>query len=468
MTLRAYLRIFRERWKVIVGCLLGGTVLAVLITAFTPDVYQASVQVYVASNGTADPAAQYGGVIAAQSQAATFADVVRSADILHRVESDLNLRISDQALAAKLSATAPTQRSLVTIYATDASPTTAATIANSTANAFVVVIEKFTTPTKSDTPAVKLSVTAPAVAPSSPISPRPVLNIALGFVLGLLVGVALAVARDVLDRRVKDSEGLEKVIGLPTMGEIVEDPHTARYPVATSTGGHSRRAENFRQLRANLQFANVDQHPRIIALTSSVPGEGKTIAAINLASILAEAGYTVCLVDADLRRPAVGRLLGLPAAVGLTNVLINQISVAEAVQSAGALHVLTSGPVPPNPSEVLASSYVREVVRSLLVHYDYVVLDTAPLLPVADGSEVAALADGSLLVVRHNKTTDTQVRRAVQTLARVDAKILGTVLNRIPERQTTAGYSYTSFDDTGSAEVADRSSKPRPARESVS
>jgi capsular exopolysaccharide synthesis family protein len=277
-----------------------------------------------------------------------------------------------------------------------------------------------------------------------------VLNIALGIVLGLLFGIGLAVARDILDNRIKDVEELSKVAAKPTMGTIVEDPKAERHPIATRAGTRNARAENFRQLRANLQFANVDEHPRIIAITSSIPSEGKTMVAMNLASTLAEAGFTVCLVDADLRRPTVAKVMGLLGPVGLTSVLIHQIDLDDALQKAGSnLYVLSSGPTPPNPSEVLASSYVRDIVRSLLDRVDYVVIDTAPLLPVADGSEVAALADGTLLVASHNMTTDVQVKRAVAALNRVDARLLGVVLNRIPVRRASEyGYAYYRAEPT--------------------
>jgi capsular exopolysaccharide synthesis family protein len=230
------------------------------------------------------------------------------------------------------------------------------------------------------------------------------------------------------------------------MGVIVEDPWTERHPIATRAGNRNIRAENFRQLRANLQFANVDEHPRVIAVTSSIPEEGKTTVAINLASTLAEAGFSVCLVDADLRRPTVAKVLGLVSPVGLTSVLIQQIALNDALQHAGStLYVLASGPTPPNPSEVLASSYVRDVIRSLLESVDYVVIDTAPLLPVADGSEVAALADGTLLVGRHGVTTDANVQRSAQALQRVDAKLIGVVLNRTPVRRNNREYGYTYY-----------------------
>jgi capsular exopolysaccharide synthesis family protein len=135
--------------------------------------------------------------------------------------------------------------------------------------------------------------------------------------------------------------------------------------------------------------------------------------------------------------------------VGLTSVLIHQIELGEVLQHAGSsMYVLTSGPTPPNPSEVLASSYVRDVIRSLLDKVDYVVIDTAPLLPVADGSEVAALADGTLLVARHGLTTDNNIRRATATLARVDAKLLGVVLNRMPLKRNRNEYGYTYYRET--------------------
>jgi non-specific protein-tyrosine kinase len=185
--------------------------------------------------------------------------------------------------------------------------------------------------------------------------------------------------------------------------------------------------------------------------------------AMNLATTLAEAGFVVCLVDADLRRPTVAKALGLASPVGLTSVLINQIDLVDALQNAGSnLYVLSSGPIPPNPSEVLASSYVRDVVRSLLDRVDYVILDTAPLLPVADGSEVAALADGTLLVVRYKLTTESQVKRAAASLARVDAKLLGVLLNRVPGRSGEYGYTYYRYEEEPTPRNG-RFSKARPA-----
>jgi len=444
VTLRAYLRVLGERWKLVALFVIAATGIAVLVTATSARVYQANVQIFVLTTDTSNAALQAQGAAFTQIQVQTFAKIVGSPDVLHKVQQDLDLQMSDGELQGKLTATAPTGQSIVDLHVQDSSASRAAQIANSAANAFISVIEGYYTNGSGAPPSVQMHVTDRATAPSSPVSPKPLLNISLGVLLGLLVGAAIAVARDILDNRIKDAEALSKVAGAPTMGIVVDDPKASRHPIATRAGTRNVRAENYRQLRANLQFANVDQHPRVIAVTSSIPGEGKTTVAINLASTLAEAGFTVCLVDADLRRPTIAKVLGLLSPVGLTSVLIHQIELSEAMQNAGSsLYVLSSGPTPPNPSEVLASSYVRDVIRSLLDRVDYVVIDTAPLLPVADGSEVAALADGTLLVVRHGVTTDTQIKRAVHSLGRVDASLLGLVLNRIPNKRSGEyGYSY--------------------------
>jgi non-specific protein-tyrosine kinase len=430
--------VLRERWLLIIAFVLVATGAALLITELTPKSYEATAEVLVSSNSS-DQSTVITGNALVTLQVTTYARVIDSPEVLKYVQTDLHLGLPDSTLRDKLSASALSGVAIIEVHATDGSASRAASLATSGANGLIAAVKNITN-------SVNLFLIHPADQPSSPSSPKPLLNLALGAVLGLLVGVALAVARDILDNRIKDPESLGKTADAPLMGVIVEDPWTERHAIATRAGNRNIRAENFRQLRANLQFANVDEHPRVIAVTSSVPEEGKTTVAINLASTLAEAGFSVCLVDADLRRPTVAKVLGLVSPVGLTSVLIQQIALNEALQHAGStLYVLASGPTPPNPSEVLASSYVRDVIRSLLESVDYVVIDTAPLLPVADGSEVAALADGTLLVARHGVTTDTNVQRSVQSLRRVDAKLIGVVLNRMPIRRNSREYGYTYY-----------------------
>jgi capsular exopolysaccharide synthesis family protein len=454
----------------IVAFVVAAAAVAIGVTLTQTKVYQADAQIFVVSTDASNPVLAYQGAGFTALQVQTFAKIVDSPDVLHAVQKDLDLPLSDSELKSKISATAPTSQSIVDLQVRDTSASRAAAIANSAATAFTTVVEGYYAPGgKTADSTVHLFVTDPATAPSSPTSPKPLLNVILGILVGLLVGAALAVVRDILDNRIKAVETLVKVSGAPTMGTIVEDSATARQVVATRGRPGNVRAENFRQLRANLQFAAIDKHPRIIAVTSAIPDEGKSTVAINLASTLAEAGFTVCLVDADLRRPVVAKALGLVGPAGLTSVLVQQLALDDAIQSAApGLSVLTSGPIPPNPSEVLASSYVRDVVHSLLDRVDYVVLDTAPVLPVADGSEVAALADGTLLVVRHGVTIDAQVRRAVEVLRGVDVTVLGTVLNRVPQRRNSEyGYAgYAQENDAKDLGGTRHSRSPRAVRAS--
>lgn len=453
MTLRSYLRVLRERWKLLLLFVFVATAAAAAITVLTPKSYQATAQVLVSTSVTSDPSLQVQAQAYVATEVATYAQVIQAPDVVKFVQNDLHLAIDPNSLKDKLSADASTGQSIINVHATDGDAAQAADIANSAARGLVKYVAGVA-------PQVKLFVTSPADQPGGPISPKPTLNIVLGVILGLLIGAALAVIRDILDNRVKDAEALAKVAETGLMGVIVEDPKTDRHPVASRGGLQSARAENFRQLRANLQFANVDKHPRVIAVTSSIAEEGKTTVAVNLASTLAETGFSVCLIDADLRRPNVAKALGLVDAVGLTSVLIHQMDIADALQDAGKnLKVLAAGPMPPNPSELLASAYVREVVRSLLGMFDYIVLDTAPLLPVADGSEVAALSDGVLLVARHGTTTDVNVRRSVEALRRVDAVLIGTVLNRVPVRRSAREYGYEYYGRTDSSLSRDRDGK---------
>lgn len=165
------------------------------------------------------------------------------------------------------------------------------------------------------------------------------------------------------------------------------DKATDKAPLAFRADPHGRRAEAFRHLRTNLQFIDIDRQPRIIAITSSISGEGRSTTAVNLAAGLAEAGFRVCLIEADLRRPTLGQTLGLVSEAGLTSVLVGKAAVEYVVHNAGQnLMVLTAGVIPPNPSELLASQHARAVIQEIAAQVDYTIIDTAPLLPVADGA----------------------------------------------------------------------------------
>jgi receptor protein-tyrosine kinase len=272
------------------------------------------------------------------------------------------------------------------------------------------------------------------------------LNLAVGALFGLLLGAGGSLARHRLDRSVKDSDEVALLAGAPVIGTIFRDEALTNRHVVDLGKAASRSAEDFRRLRTNLQFLNVDRPPRVIMITSALPAEGKTTLVVNLALALADAGRRVTIVEADLRRPKVPQYLGMVGDVGLTNILAGTADIAEVVQTyRDGMQVIAAGPMPPNPGELLASSNMAAVLEKLRGENDIVLVDAAPLLPVVDSAALAVAMDGVLLSVRYGSTRKDQLKLAVASLERVGATTLGVILNIVPPRSelaTAYGYGY--------------------------
>ncbi|GAA3813485.1 polysaccharide biosynthesis tyrosine autokinase [Streptomyces chiangmaiensis] len=441
MDLHGFLKALARRWPTVVVCLALAIGAAFAATALSTPVYEARTQLFVATRTGEDTAQLNQGQSFSQARVQSYAEIVTTRQVTAAVVEELGLHTTPEELASRITAQAPLNTVLIDITVRDTVPRRAARIANAVADRFTSVVERLETPkrvsgsgqsVRSRMSPVSLGVTQEAVAPTAPVSPRPVLNLVAGVLGGLLLGAGLVALRETLDTTLKTDEMLAQFSGLPVLGTIPYDRNAPRNPLVT-TDMHSRRAEAFRKLRTNLQFSQVDDPPRLIVVTSSVPGEGKTNTAVNLALSLAEAGVSTCLVDADLRRPCVAPTFGLVQDAGLTTVLIGQARLEDVMQhTGGRLSVLASGAVPPNPTELLASARMEEVLRELAEAYEIVIVDSAPLLPVADTVGLASLAQGALLVVRAAKTSRDQVRTAAESLDRVGVHVLGTVFSMAP------------------------------------
>jgi capsular exopolysaccharide synthesis family protein len=304
----------------------------------------------------------------------------------------------------------------------------------------------------------------------APVSPQPLRNVGLAVALGLIVGIGAAALRESLDNTIRSPDSLTGAAAAPMLCAIPFDGKADKAGLITEGSAQSGRAEAMRQLRTNLQFVNVDHPLRSLVVSSAVPGEGKSTTACNLGIAFAEAGKRVIIVDADLRRPKIAEYLGLEGAVGLTNVLAGQASVRDVVQSWGnsGLWVLPSGYVPPNPSELLGSGNMADLLAALSAAFDVIIIDTPPLLPVTDAAVMATVADGCLLVSRHAKTTTTQVATAAGALAAVGAKLHGCVLNMSPAKRASE-YSYYTYESIERANpgVTDPGRTPHLAKPSA-
>jgi len=298
-----------------------------------------------------------------------------------------------------------------------------------------------------------LSVVEPATPSPDPVSPNTTINVALAVLLAMILAVTVALAVEHLDDRLTTPQRITRFTGLHVLGNVPaltrNGPRVIdQMPSVHTPGGHSYNAvgvaEMFRLLRANLQFAAVDKPFRTLLVTSAEQGDGKSTVAANLAVVLAQAGQRVLLVEADLRRPSLHQIFELPNRTGLTTLLLNENQDAASAPvdtRVPGLRVLTSGPLPPNPSELLASQRMRTRLAELRELADVVILDSPPVLAVSDPSILAGQVDGTLLVASSNKTRGQHAAQTVATLQKTGAHVLGIILNRT-HREGGSYYAY--------------------------
>jgi succinoglycan biosynthesis transport protein ExoP len=431
-----YLVLIKRRWPVIWLCIAVGLGLAVLDIARTPVTYRASAQVFVTTSDVKDASGLFSGNEFAQSRVQTYISVVTSPSIIEPVRNKLGLNLSNRQLTNKISVDAPLNKTLINIHITDGSAQRAAEIANAVASEFIVDIghietEKSATATAPATPVLKLTVIHPALAPVAPIAPQKKLMLLLGFFGGLFLGLLVVTGREWMNTRLRSPLDVEAISSLPLLGVIPTDRSAKTHPNAIQFDQTSARSEAFRVLRTNLQFVDVDKPPRMIAITSPVGREGKTSVALNLAASLAEIGFRVGLIEMDLRQPVLAQWLDLEDEIGLSSLLVGSARIDEAVQHVhGGLYVVTSGPLPPNPTELLGSMRTRAIVEALVERFDYLILDASSVLPVADGAPVVSQAAATVLVVRAEETTPENFRRAVNAVGQFGGTLAGVVVNR--------------------------------------
>lgn len=433
MAAHKYLRILRTQWLLVVLGLVIGVGAAIAATVLTTRQYTTDVTIYVSALApTDDPSVAYNGGLFSQQQVLSYEELVTGDRIAREVADTLDVGLAAGEISERVTASVVPETTLLTATVTDSSPERAALIANTLGEALSRLVAEIETPPGVDqAPLVTARVVEPADVPTSPASPNPVLNLALGVLVGLALGYGAGIARNALDTTIRSPAALTSATGAANLGVIPYDPKLRSGSLMLQDNQQGPRSEAFRQLRTNLQFIGVDQPRKALVVTSAVPAEGKTSVACTLAMAFAAAGGRVVLVEADLRRPGVAQAVGLGRAVGLTSVLTGRVSLDQALQPQGNgyLDVLASGPLPPNPSELLVSRRMEEVLDELRRRYDLVLLDTPPVLPVTDAAALAGKLDGAILVCRFGKTTTAAVKAAAAALSAVSAPLWGTVLN---------------------------------------
>jgi polysaccharide biosynthesis transport protein len=500
-TLRTYLMLLRRRkWWVIALTLLGLAV-SFAISLSQPKEYSATAQLLVQFSGTAVNAGSAQQELTS-TDVQTELQLATSAPVVRVVRSKLGS-------VPAVSGSEIGQTNVIALTAISSTPARAARIANTYASAFVahtrsVAISNLTaaeTQLRSQISSLRRQIKSlqhdpaaaaeasalanqeavlkeqiaqlevngavatsgvefvtPAQAPTSPSSPRPARDAVLGLVAGLMLGIGGAFLRDGLDDALSSKEAVERFGGAPVLALVpmVSSWKKRDQPfVVSATEPTSPAAEAYRSLRTSLQFARQARDLRTLLVTSPAAAEGKSSTLANLGAAFAQAGERVVLVSCDLRRPRLGLFFDLEEQPGLTTVLLGQRLLQEALQQVHGyqnLWVLGAGLIPPNPAELLSGPRSREIFAVLKENFDLVLVDSPPALPVTDAMVLSKYADGTLLVVAAGQTRRTELQRAAEKLAQVNAPVVGIVFNQVT-RQTVYdgshgygyGYGYESY-----------------------
>lgn len=441
LELRDYLRIcWKRRWLILLAVAVAAGAASGLSNQRTPE-YLATAKVFIGPRSAAQ-----GNLSAALEElnfsrefVASYAELLRSRPLAEQVVGREGLQTPPKELVKRIKTRIIPETRIIEVSVRDTGATRAQRIANTLVETFVAQVQQ----EFGGGAGVRASVFEPALRPAAPVSPKPVRDGILGGVLGLMVGVGVAFLLEQLDTTLGSREDVERSLApLPLLAAIPTVPGNGAVREAfIERQPKSPAAEAFRILRTNVRFLGVDRPLRTLLVTSPYAEDGKTTVAVNLAASMAAAGLRTLLLETDLRRPVLHDSFDLPQTPGLTDVLVGAAELAQVVRPTrvARLSVLPSGRLPANPSELLGSRRMVELLREAEGMADVLILDSPPGLPVADASVLAPHTDGVILVVRSGRTHRERARDTVAGFERLGARVLGAVLN---DASTTGAYYY--------------------------
>ena len=504
INIKEYLALFWQwAWLIALAALLAGTAAYFVSRRMTP-VYQASTTVLV-NEAPANKSTDYSAVMASERLTRTYAEMIKKEPALASTIEQLGLQLALDDLQEMITVKPLTDTQLIQVSVESTDPAAAALIANTLVQIFadqvqaiqsdrfvqskasletqladvesqitqydsqaalaVSAVEKDRLESKVAqyreiysnllqsyeevrlSEAQSISSVVPieqAAVPTDPISPKTLQNTVLAAVVGFLLAAGAVVAREALDDTLKTPDDITRHMGLPVLGMINLFSHKEDRLIA-STQPRAPVSEAFRTLRTNVQFAALDRPLKTILVTSAGPSEGKSTVAANLAVVFAQSGLSTVLVDCDFRRPAVHRYFDLSNRVGMSALFFQSdvhLNGSCRDTTIPNLNVMTTGSLPPNPAELLASQRMKDLLGQVGQRAEVAILDAPPVLAVADATILSPLADGVLLVVQPGRTHISAARQAVEQLRRADARILGVVVNMLDLKSARYAYRY--------------------------
>lgn len=468
MELQDYMRVFRAHWLAILLLTALGGAAAFGWTLLQPKVYTSTGSAIITTGGSESLGDALVGDNYAKSRVKSYLDIAKSRQVGSYAAEQLGLEASPDSLVARVTVSNPLDTAVLRVSATGSTPEEARDLTEAWIAGMTEAVQEIETGGEEGaTTVVELRTLDSAGLPGAPSSPNTKLSVALGLLVGLALGIGYALVKATLDRRLRRPEDVEREFDVPVMGALPHDAAIEKSGARAESDFAMKEA--VRQLRTNLQFMDVDNPPRVVVVTSALPGDGKSTTTIKLAEAIAESGRDVILVDADLRRPTVAKNLGLIEGVGLTDLLVGRAEPNDVIQEygpTGRFWVLGAGQIPPNPSELLGSQAMRDLLYSLQEHA-MVLIDSPPLIPVTDAAILTARTDGALVVARSGRTTIDVLDRALQNLDKVSGRALGVILDGVPRKgahKDQYAYAYQYDQDAKPRGPQHARTGARPAR----
>ncbi|PRY63206.1 capsular exopolysaccharide synthesis family protein [Knoellia remsis] len=459
MTFLDFVRLSRANLLRIVLLVLIGAGLAFAYAQTLPKVYAADASGYVVTGGGQNTGDVFAGSTLAGSKAESYLPLINSRAVGKRAGEIIGSDAPPEVLAARVAGSVAPGSVILKINATGPTPTDARDLADATMEAVAAEANRLELgggEVKPGTQAlVRIIPIETALLPGAPIGPNVTKYVLAGAVAGAALAYAWIFIRRLSDTRIRTSKDVEDLTGSSSLG-VIPLSNELRKARGGRSSGLGLAGESFRQIRTNLRFVSPDAPPQSIVVTSASPSEGKSTVSSTLASIIAEDGRPVVIIDADLRRPNIANILEVSSTVGLSEVLSGQMDYTDAMQATRHqdVFVIAGGQVPPNPSELLGSARMRQLLQELTRDH-FVILDAPPLLPVTDAALLSGAADGTILVFAVGKTHKDQVEACAKMIQQVGGRILGIVLNMAPKRgmgSVMYGDGYSTYYSHGSYE----------------
>lgn len=429
------------------------------VTFIMPPKYTATAEVFATYAGqsgeTQTTNDMSSGANYLNTQITTYPELVKTEAVLQPVIKDLGLDMTTTDLAGVVTATNPPNTFMVDISAEVGDPQQAADIANSVAKnlADQISSDLYNNSSSSNGSPIKLTVVQKAQTPTSQSSPNIPLYLAVGLIFGIIVGVGVALLRDILNTKVDSTDDVRELTHASSLGTVPQATilDDSRPVIVAQPAGSE--AEEFRRIRTNLSFLTTTAtqgHGRLLVISSTNPSEGKTTVSTNVAVALAEEGKSVLFIDADLRHPSVAHKLGIEGHVGLSHVLSRQASPADVIQKYWKpnLHIMPAGKRPANASILLNSDLMKEMVEQALTQYDYVIIDTAPLSVASEATVFGRMAGGLVLVTGKGVVEKKELENTATALQAAEVPILGFIFNFAdPKKIHSKNYYYYYYED---------------------